>query len=135
MNSPTHPPLCLRPNVLDVPAPDVDPARWDGVAMESDEFRALPRVPGYKYELLDGTARIRPVDSPLIPLAARTTDVLARSRSSDWTTVRSLGPDDRDTLVTLWTDIFVEMPDYGWVDRNHIRWRREAAWLEQYLPV
>ena len=38
--------------------------------MERATFLALPRVPGYKYELLDGTARIRPVDSPVVLLEA-----------------------------------------------------------------
>lgn len=121
MSTTIHPPLCLRPGALDVPVPDVDPSRWDGAAMEQSEFLALPRVPGYKYELLDGTARICPVDSPLILLAARTDDVLARTSLSNQATVRPLSPDDRDALVTLWADIFVEMPDYGWVDRDHIR--------------
>lgn len=121
MDTPIHPPLCLRPGALDVPVPDVNPARWDGASMEQSEFLALPRVPGYKYELLDGTARIRPVDSPVILLAARTVDVLARASPSEQATVRPLAPDDRDALVTLWADIFVEMPDYGWVDREYIR--------------
>lgn len=121
MSTPTPPPLCLRPSVLDVPTPDVDPARWDGVAMGSDEFRALPRVPGYKHELIDGTVRIRPVDSPLVLLAARTADLRARAHPPDPGTVRPLAPGDRDALVTLWADIFAEMPDYGRADRDHIR--------------
>ena len=121
MSTPIPPPLCLRPSVLDVPTPDVDPARWNGVAMGSDKFRALPRVPGYKHELIDGTARIRPVDSPLVLLAAPTADLRTRTQPPDRGTVRPLAPDDRDALVTLWADIFVEMPDYGGVDRDDIR--------------
>lgn len=121
VSTPIHPPLCLRPGALDVPTPDVDPSRWNGITMEADEFRALPRVPGYTHELIDGTARIRPVDSPLILLAIRTDDVPAQTRPSVPTTVRPLAPNDRDALVTLWADIFVERPDYGRVDRDHIR--------------
>jgi GNAT superfamily N-acetyltransferase len=121
MSTPIHSPLCLRPGALDVPTPDVDPSRWNGITMEADEFHALPRVPGYKYELIDGTARIRPVDSPLILLAIRTDDVPAQTRPSVPTTVRPLAPNDQDALVTLWADIFVERPDYGRVDRDHIR--------------
>lgn len=55
MSTPIHPPLCPRSGALDVPVPDVDPSRWDGVEMDLGAFRALPRVPGFKYELLDGT--------------------------------------------------------------------------------
>jgi ribosomal protein S18 acetylase RimI-like enzyme len=95
--------------------------RWDGTVMGSSAFLALPRVPGYKYEFLDGTARIHPVDSPLILLAARTKDALARTTPSTRVTVRPPAPKDRDALVALWADIFVEMPDYGWVDRERIR--------------
>lgn len=120
MSTPTPPPLCLRPSVLDVPTPDVGPARWDGVAMGSDEFRALPRVPGYKHELINVTARIRPIDSPLVLLAAPTADLRTRTQPPDRGTVRPLTPDDRDALVTLWPDIFAEMPDYGGVDRDYI---------------
>ena len=121
MSVPIPPSLCLRPGALDVPVPKVDPTRPDGVAMGSDKFRALPRVPGYKHELIDGTARIRPVDSPLVLLAAPTADLRTRTQPPDQGTVRPLAPDDRDALVTLWADIFVEMPDYGGVDRDDIR--------------
>ena len=55
MSMPAPSPFRLRPGALDVPAPDVDPMRWDGTVIGSSAFLALPRVPGYKYKLLDGT--------------------------------------------------------------------------------
>jgi len=120
MDTPIPPPLCLRPGALDVPIPDAAPSRWDGAVMDQSEFLALPRVPGYKYELLDGTTRIRPVDSPVILWVARTKEVLAQAHSSTGATVRPPAPEDRDALATLWADVFVQHPDYGWVDREYI---------------
>ena len=55
MSTPAPSPLCLRPGALDVPAPDVDPMRWGGAAMDKTDFLAFSRVSGYKYKLLDGT--------------------------------------------------------------------------------
>ena len=54
MSMPVPSPFRLRPGALDVPAPDVDPMRWGGAAMDKTDFLALSRVPGYKYKLLDG---------------------------------------------------------------------------------
>ena len=55
MSMPVPSPFRLRPGALDVPAPDVDPMRWGGAAMDKTDFLALSRVSGYKYKLLDGT--------------------------------------------------------------------------------
>jgi hypothetical protein len=101
MSTPIYPPLCLRPGALDVPVPKVDPMRWNGASMDAAKFRTLPRVPGYRYELLDGTARIRPVDSPLILLAARTDDGMAPARPPASVTLRPPRLRDRDALVNL----------------------------------
>jgi GNAT superfamily N-acetyltransferase len=115
-------PLCLHPTLLDVPAPNVNPRTWNGATLAYDAFLALPRVPGYRYEFLDGTARIRPVDHPLILLAARTSTVQARTAPPPSScTVRPLAPDHRDALVALWTDIFTPLPDYATADRTSIR--------------
>lgn len=121
MSVPIPPPLCLRPGALDVPVPKVDPMRWDGASMDAAKFRTLPQVPGYRYELLDGTARIRPVDSPLILLAARTDDGMAPARPPASVTLRPPRLRDRDALVNLWTDLFAERPDHGRAGREHIR--------------
>lgn len=118
------PPLCLLPSGVNVPVPDVDPMQWHEATMDMDTFNALPRHPGYKYELWEGTASIRPAESALATLVASLPEALRRTeqRSCDAPgAVRRLRPDDRDALVGLWTDVFDPLPDYGLADRACIR--------------
>ena len=86
MSTPIYPPLCLRPSALDVPVPDVAPMRWNGASMDAAKFRTLPRVPGYRYELLDGTARIRPVDQFVLVArdAGQRAELVAPHRDTVW---------------------------------------------------
>lgn len=118
------PPLCLLPSGVDLPVPNVDPMQWHESTMVLDTFNALPRHPGYKYELWDGTASIRPADSALATLVASLREATRRAeqRSCDASgAVRPLRPDDRNALVDLWTEVFDPLPDYGLADRVFIR--------------
>jgi ribosomal protein S18 acetylase RimI-like enzyme len=88
----------------------------------------LPRVPGYIYELSDGTPDVRPSESAVAVVAAPASDVTACAqrhvrddRATANTSVRPPHPRDRDALVDLWTRVFTQTPDYCRAPLEYVR--------------
>lgn len=101
----------------------LNPMAWNGYAMSREAFHRLPRIVGYKYELIRGQPEIS-VSQASYCTACVSTAMITKSQLSgkEPTTIdiAAARADHRDALRQLWVETFYGSLDYSGYSRPEI---------------